>query len=73
LQEVEFGEADLTGVQFDQCDLNRAVFEQTILEKADFRTARNFTIQPEQNKVNQAKFSVEGLPGLLSHYPIQIE
>ncbi len=73
LQEVEFGEADLTGAVFEQCDLSRAIFDYTILEKADFRTAHNFIIHTDNNKISQAKFSLAGLPGLLTNYAIQID
>jgi hypothetical protein len=32
---------------FDHCDLARATFDHTMLEKADFRTAVNYSIDPE--------------------------
>jgi uncharacterized protein YjbI with pentapeptide repeats len=73
LQEVEFGEADLTGAKFEHCNLSRAVFDQSILEKADLRTAQNFIINPDTNRIYQAIFSLQGLPGLLSNYSIQID
>jgi fluoroquinolone resistance protein len=50
-----------------------AIFENTILEKADFRTAYNYTIDPVQNRIKKAKFSVTGIAGLLSRYDIAIE
>jgi hypothetical protein len=43
-----------------------------ILEKTDFSTAKNITLDPEQNKLKQAKFSVEGALSLLSKYKIEI-
>lgn len=73
LQEVDFTESDLTEAMFDNCDLLRALFEKTILEKADFRTAYNFTIDPEINRMAKAKFSLAGLPGLLGRYGIEVE
>ncbi len=72
LHEVDFAETDLTGVVFDKCDLKNTVFDQTILEKADFSTAYNYSINPENNKIKKAIFSVEGLPGLLEKYDIVI-
>ncbi|MEI6574608.1 MAG: pentapeptide repeat-containing protein [Bacteroidota bacterium] len=73
LNEVDFTECDLSASLFDNCDLMRARFENTILEKADFRTAFNYTINPEINRMKKAKFSLAGIPGLLDQYNIEIE
>ncbi|MFP5436980.1 MAG: pentapeptide repeat-containing protein [Bacteroidia bacterium] len=73
LGEADFTEADLTGACFTECDLRNAVFDRTILEKADLRTAYNFAICPENNKVKKAKFSRENIHGLLQKYQINIE
>lgn len=73
LQEVDFANADLSGATFDNCDLTGATFENTILEKTDFRTAYNYAFDPEKNKIKKAKFSREGLVGLLAKYDIEIE
>lgn len=73
LQETDFSEANLTGAVFDNCDLALATFNQTILEKVDFRTAYNYSIAPETNRIKKAKFSITGLPGLLETYDIKIE
>src|SRR5690625_2191331 len=73
LLETDFTEADLTEAVFDNCNLNAAVFNQTILEKADFLTAYNYTINPELNHLKKAKLSVQGLPGLLKTYDLQLE
>ncbi len=51
----------------------RTLFENTILDKTDFRTAYNFSIDPSINRMKKARFSVSGLPGLLSKYDIEIE
>jgi uncharacterized protein YjbI with pentapeptide repeats len=72
LQEVDFTEADLSIAQFDNCDLSKAVFRNTNLEKADFRSAYNYTINPEQNRIKKARFSLDGLTGLLHQYDIEI-
>lgn len=73
LQEVDFSESDLRGSVFDNCDLGRAIFENTILEKADFITSFNFSIDPELNRITKAKFSLQGLAGLLDKYDIEVE
>jgi uncharacterized protein YjbI with pentapeptide repeats len=66
-------EADLMGADFQGSDLNGAIFENTILEKADFRHAKNFIIDPETNRIKKAKFALDGLPGLLQKYGIEVE
>lgn len=72
LQEVDFGEADLASATFDAFDLARAICKNTVLEKADFRTAYNFSIDPEINRIKKAKFSMIGLMGLLDKYGIEV-
>jgi fluoroquinolone resistance protein len=72
LQEVDFSRANLTGAVFAHCDLTGAVFDETVLEKADFSTAINYTINPQQNLMKKAKFSLEGLPGLLRQFGIEV-
>jgi len=73
LHEVEFIQADLTGSSFTNCDLSGAIFENTLLEKVDFRTAYNYSINPENNRIKKAKFSMNGIAGLLDKYNIEIE
>jgi hypothetical protein len=43
------------------------------LERSDFRAAYNFNIDPERNKVRKAKFSRDGVVGLLGKYDIVVE
>ena len=73
LKEVDFTDADLSGATFDNCDLEKALFENTNLEKADFRTAYNYSIDPEKARIKKARFSIPGITGLLDKYDIQIE
>ncbi len=73
LIDVDFTEANLSGVQFETCDLQNAIFERSNLEKCDFRTAFNYSIDPENNRIKAAKFSVEGVSGLLAKYQIVID
>ncbi|MEK6546969.1 MAG: pentapeptide repeat-containing protein [Bacteroidota bacterium] len=72
LSEVDFTEANCSGVKFEECDLAGALFDRTNLEKADFRTAYNYRISPTINRLKKAKFSQEGLAGLLSDFGIEI-
>lgn len=73
LEEVDFVEADFTEAIFDNCNLSRAIFESTILVKADLRTSYNFSIDPENNHIKKAKFSMKGITGLLEKYDIVIQ
>ncbi|RZL50363.1 MAG: pentapeptide repeat-containing protein, partial [Pedobacter sp.] len=73
LKGADFAEADLTEAKFDKCDLSAAVFVRTILNGANFITAVNFTIDPEKNQLRKAKFSTDGLAGLLENYGIIVE
>lgn len=73
LEGSDFSEADLSNALFKNCNLAQAVFNQTLLEKANFRTASNYSINPQTNRVKKAKFSLQGISGLLDTYDIEIE
>ena len=73
LEDVSFEKTDLTNAVFNHCELNKAVFDNTQLEGADFRTAFNFSINPEINNVKKARFSNQNIAGLLDKYKIIIE
>ena len=72
LRETDFSECDLTGAVFDDCDLGGATFEKTVLEKADFTNARNYSINPESNRIRKARFSMPEVVGLLHGYEIEV-
>lgn len=73
LVEVDFTETDLSNSIFDYCNMAGAIFNGTLLEKSDFRTSFNYTINPENNRLKKAKFSLQGITGLLNKYDILIE
>ena len=73
LLETDFVETDLSGAVFENCDLAGAVFQNAVLEKTDFRTAFNYSIDPEINRIKKAKFSAPGIAGLLDKYDIEID
>ena len=70
---VDFTETDLSSAIFQNCNLKNALFHNSVLEKADFRTAYNYSLDPEINKINKAKFSKKDVIGLLVKYNIRIE
>ena len=73
LKEVDLAGSDLSGVTLADCDLRDAIFDATNLERSDLRTAVNFVINPESNRISKARFSYAGLVGLLAKYDILIE
>jgi len=73
LHEVDFTECDLGSSVFDHCDLAGTRFENSIIEKTDFRTAYNYSMDLEINKIKKARFSHTGIAGLLSKYDIEID
>ena len=72
LQEVDFTEAHFPKAIFDNCDLSGALFDHTNLMEADFRTAHSYEINPSINQIKKAKFSSDGLAGLLQSFGISI-
>lgn len=70
---MEFAEADLSNAVFSHCNLSRVIFDRTLLVGTDFRTVVHFSIDPEQNFIQKAKFSMQNIAGLLERYKIVIE
>ncbi len=54
LTDVDFTEADLAKVNFDNCDFSGSIFDRSNLENANFNTAFNYSIDPEDNKIKGA-------------------
>ncbi|MDP4292010.1 MAG: pentapeptide repeat-containing protein [Bacteroidota bacterium] len=73
IREANFADTDLTNAVFADCDLSMTQFEKSNLNGADFTSAYNYTIDPELNRMKNAKFSVNGLAGLLCKYEIIVE
>ena len=73
LEHVDFAYADFSQTFFENCNLKNAIFEQTNLEKANLISSFNFSINPTQNKIKNAKFSKENCLGLLDIFNVKIE
>lgn len=73
LKEVDFTECDLSGSLLENCNLSGSIFDNTNLEMCDFRSAYNFSIDPEQNRIKKAVFSRQNLEGLLNKYNLVID
>jgi uncharacterized protein YjbI with pentapeptide repeats len=63
--------ANLANSVFDNCNLENAIL-MTQLKEVNFLTAYNYKIDPEFNPMKKAKFSTEGISGLLDKYDIKI-
>ena len=50
-----------------------AVFDETDLRNSNFKTAKNFTINLESNKLQKAVFSKDNVATLLEKYQIKVE
>jgi uncharacterized protein YjbI with pentapeptide repeats len=72
LTDVDFSESDLQESLFDNCNLAGAIFDRTNLFKSDLSTSYNYSIDPEENRIANAKFSKDGLIGLLEKYNIDL-
>jgi uncharacterized protein YjbI with pentapeptide repeats len=73
MKEVSFIGTNLVNSTFENCNLDNAIFNDTQLAGVDFASAYNFKIDPEFNPMKKAKFSSQGIVGLLDKYDIKIE
>jgi len=70
IRETDFSNANLTESNFSGSDLQGSKFQNTILGKADLSKARNYYIDPTQNKIRHAKFSYPEVLALLDPFGI---
>jgi uncharacterized protein YjbI with pentapeptide repeats len=63
--DVDFREANLSRADFTGTDLSRSLFSSTDLSEADLSRARNYQIDPGQNRLKQARFSLPEAMSLL--------
>ena len=73
LHDADFSMCDLSLALFDDCDLAGALFDNTNLSGTDFRTAFHYIIDPDNNRIKKARFSLSGVAGLLNKYDIHID
>ena len=73
LEEADFADADLSAAVFQDCALAGAVFQNTRLVGADFRGATGFVIDPENNVITGAHFTLSGLLGVVARYNLVVE
>jgi uncharacterized protein YjbI with pentapeptide repeats len=63
--DVDFRETDLSQADFAGTDLSQSMFGHTNLTGADLSRARNYHIDPGQNVLRQARFSLPEAMSLL--------
>jgi fluoroquinolone resistance protein len=68
--DADFREADLSQADFGGTDLAQSLFGHTDLSGADLSRARNYHIDPSQNTLTQAKFSLPEALSLLHNMDI---
>ena len=73
LDDADFADADLSAAVFQDCSLAGAVFQNTQLVGADFTSATGFVIDPETNKLLNARFALAGLLGVVAKYGLVVE
>lgn len=71
--EVDYSGANLQKIAFSRCNLSRSVFAHTDLTGADLRSATNYAIDPTNNKIKKARFSLPEAVNLLKTFGISIE
>jgi len=72
-RDVDFSEADLSGAKFAKTDLERSRFWNTNLTGTDFTGAFNYTIDPANNTIKQARFSLPEAMALLYNLEIDLD
>lgn len=73
LEQADLTETDFSNSVFKNCNLKETVFDRTLLNGADFQTAYNFSIDPENNNIRKATFSTSNISGLLAKYDIKVK
>ncbi|HVW59878.1 MAG TPA: pentapeptide repeat-containing protein [Puia sp.] len=58
---------------FYRTKLKKTIFKNSQFKEADLRTAYNYSIDPDKNRIKKARFSSAGLSGLLDKYNLQID
>jgi uncharacterized protein YjbI with pentapeptide repeats len=73
LKECDFTAAQLKKAVFTNSILTGAQFNNTNLIDADFRLSNYYSINPSLNQVKGARFSTDGLMGLLEAFKIRVD
>lgn len=72
-READLNHADLTGASFPGTDLEGTRFGGTNLARADFTTARNYFLDPRENRLKETRFALPEAVTLLRAFDIVLE
>lgn len=72
-RDVDFSESNLTEANLQRTDFSGSQFRETNLTKSDLRGAQNYGINPLNNKLRQARFSLPEAMLLLRGLEIILE
>ncbi len=70
---ADFEAADLSDADCEMTDFEGANFLKTELTRADFRQAKNYSIDPSVNKLKKAKFTLPEALSLLAYLDITVD
>lgn len=73
LREAVFMGCNLESAKFSGSDLHETRFEDCDLRKSDFRGAINYFVRSDNNRINDAQFSLPEAQSLLKNLPIRID
>ena len=73
IKDTGFEECNLEKSLFDNCDLTYTVFIKNNLKKANFETSKNYLINPAENDIKDAIFSLPEALSFLSLLPIKLK
>ena len=73
IKDSGFEECNLEKALFDNCDLELTAFINNNLKKSNFETSKNYLIDPKQNDLSKAQFSLPEALSFLSLLPIEIK
>lgn len=73
IKDTGFEECNLENSVFDNCNLEQTVFIKNNLKKSNFGTSKNYLIDPSENDIKNAYFSLPEALSFLSLLPIKLK
>lgn len=73
IKNCDFTECDMREVNFDESTFETTVFQKCNLAKADFRKACNYSVDPFNNNIKKARFSLPEAQSFLRFLGIDLQ
>lgn len=73
LSACDFSGADARNVDWSGSKLTEVIFHRSDLREGDFRTAIEWNIDPQENRVRDARFASNNLEGLVGRMGIRLD